>query len=77
MNASVIEVDVRPLEAENLACPHPYQGEDNEQRAPWLLGQVEDGLDLRTCKVRGDVVIALDRRRRRSVQKRAGGAFER
>ena len=59
MNASVIEVDVRPLEAENFACPHPCQGEDNEQRAPWLLGQVEDGLDLRMCKVRGDVAIAL------------------
>ena len=59
MNASVIEVDVRPLEAENLACPHPCQGEDNEQRAPWLLGQVEDGLDLRKCKMRGDVAIAL------------------
>ena len=59
MNALVIEVDVFPLEAERFPCPHSRQRQENEERAPGVLSESKDRLDLWTGKMCSNVSVSL------------------
>jgi len=42
----MVKIDVSPLKAKSFASTHGREGQENEKRAPRLLRQTEDGLDL-------------------------------
>jgi len=53
------EVNISPLQAQGFPRAHPGHSEQNEKRAPGILGKIEDGLDLRAREVCGDMRVAL------------------